>query len=321
MAFPLSDIRLTTRRPRNAEDEDALPLLYPRLIRDNAMLPKLGIAIGYFESMVGKERREFDPELLVQFFADHKLARCIVSSLSRRYRFRPRLVEEIVTATALKRLRKAGLDHPRLLRLDLYDRANTSGGGFLCFENREDVHVAVEKKLSLRRGELERLLHLDADEHAVLERSGESPSPADVVRFYNFDVLDTLLRRAEQVDLALAGLTPADLDGIRAVCDEQGVLLEVKSGTRATLIRLRGRPDSMGIWSRHGRRVSRATVEIVRRHRAAILDAGALVALKHKRACLKLTPDLLEMLELPAELLSLESKVLSAESAVAVSVA
>jgi predicted nuclease of restriction endonuclease-like RecB superfamily len=313
MSFPLQEIRLTTRRPRNAEDEDALPLLYPRLIRDNAMLPKLGIAIGYFESMVGKERREFDPELLVQFFADHKLARCIVSSMARRYRFRPRLVEEVVTATALKRMRSAGLDHPRLLRLDLYDRANSTSGGFLCFENREAVHTTVEQKLRLRRGELERLLHLDADEHAVLERSGNAPEPTDVVRFYNFDVLDTLLRRSEQVDLALGGLSPEALDGIRAVCAENGVHLEVKSGTRATLVRLRGRQDSMGIWSRHGRRVSRAAVEIVRRHRASILDAGALVALKHKRACLKLTPDLLEMLDLPLALR--ESETLVARSA------
>jgi len=303
MAFPLEDIRLTTRRPRSDQDEETLPLVYPRLLRegrDSAVLPKLGIAINYFEGMTGKERREFDPELLVQFFGDHKLARCVVGSLARCYRFRTRLLEEVVTAPELARLRKKGLDHPRLLRLTFYDHANATNNGFLSFESHDEAYATIERRLGLRRGELERVLHLDAHEHALLERlSDVDPNPAEVMRFYNFDVLDTLLRRAEKVDIALSGLTAEELDAVSTLCAGQDVTMEMKSGARASLVRLRGRQDSMGIWSRHGRRVAHCVVEIVRRHRAAILDAGALVSLKHKRARLKLTPDLLEMLDRP----------------------
>jgi hypothetical protein len=83
---------------------------------------------------------EFDPELLVQFFGDHKLARSIVASLARRYRYRTPPLEEVIRPGALLRLRKAGLDEPRLLRLELYDRANADGPGFLATGRHADLH-------------------------------------------------------------------------------------------------------------------------------------------------------------------------------------
>src|SRR5687768_11269928 len=227
MAFPLKDVRLTTRRQSGAA-EDALPILYPRLLRDAALLPKIGITINYFESMLGKPRKDFDPELLAQFFGDHKLARSIVVSLARRYRFHTPPLESVVTPTALLRLRRARLDHPRLLRLELYDRANQDGPGFLSLAEHAPVHERIERRLRLRRGELARLLHLDAGENAILVRTGECPEPRDVMAFYNCDAFDTLLRRAEQVDLALdrvtgdaastGTLTEDDLETIRTIC-------------------------------------------------------------------------------------------------------
>ena len=305
MAFPLKDVRLTTRKQSGAA-EDALPVLYPRLLRDAAFLPKIGITVNYFESLLGKPRRDFDSELLVQFFGDHKLARSIVASLARRYRFHTPTLESVVTPTALLRLRRAGLDQPRLLRLELYERANREASGFLALPEQLPMHEKIERRLRLRRGELDRLLHLDAAENAVLVRVGPSqpPEPREVMDYYNFDALDTLLRRAEQIDLALAGATEHDLDAIRTTCSEEAVALETKTGAHATLVRLRGRQDSMGLWSRHGRRVSRCAVRLTQTYRERILDAGALIALRQKRALLKLTPQVLDALlldETPVE--------------------
>src|ERR671930_762038 len=107
MAFPLSDVRSTTRR-----NPSGGLALYPRLLRDRSVLPKVDITIQYFESMLGRERREFDSEVLVHFFGDHKLARCMVACLARSYRFRSPRLEELVTQTALRRLRRAGIGAP-----------------------------------------------------------------------------------------------------------------------------------------------------------------------------------------------------------------
>ena len=54
-AFSLSDVRVTSRRSRGGD-----PILYPKLLRDSSILPKISIAIDYFESMLGRERRELD---------------------------------------------------------------------------------------------------------------------------------------------------------------------------------------------------------------------------------------------------------------------
>src|SRR5919202_3730494 len=153
MAFPLKDVRLTTRRGANGE-----LALYPRLLRDRSVLPKIDIAVQYFESMLGRERRDFESEVLVHFFGDHKFARCMVACLARGYRFRSRELESVVTATALRRLRRAGLDSPGRLRFALFDEVNDFGHGFLRISDRGTTFERLEARFGLRRGELGGLL-------------------------------------------------------------------------------------------------------------------------------------------------------------------
>ncbi|MGH2350288.1 MAG: hypothetical protein ACRDJN_01575, partial [Chloroflexota bacterium] len=172
MAFSLKDVRFTTRRTAGGDDagESVEKTLHPRLVRDRSMLPKVAIAIQYFESMVGHERQELDTEVLVQFFGDHKLARCMVACLARSYRYRSPRFEDVVTRTALRRLQRAGLDSPKSLRFQLYDHLNGDANGFLRTMEREATYGTMEARYRLRQGDLERLLYLDADEHAVLAR-------------------------------------------------------------------------------------------------------------------------------------------------------
>ena len=75
--MPLSakDVRFTTRR---AQDGD--PQLYPRLLKDRAILTSIDVSLQYFETMVGEQRRALDPEALVHFFGDYKVARGMVAS-------------------------------------------------------------------------------------------------------------------------------------------------------------------------------------------------------------------------------------------------
>jgi hypothetical protein len=107
MALSAKDVRFTTRR---AGDGD--PLLYPRLLKDRAILTSIDVALQYFETMVGEQRRALDPEALVHFFGDYKVARGMVASLGRTYRYRTPTVEEVVTRVAWRRLQRAGLTGP-----------------------------------------------------------------------------------------------------------------------------------------------------------------------------------------------------------------
>src|SRR5918912_2193380 len=101
------DVRFTTRRAG-----EGTVMLYPRLLRDRAILASVDIAIQYFETLLGSERRELDPEALVQFFGDYKVARGVVASLGRVYRYQTPSLDQMVTRTAARRLPRAGVQTP-----------------------------------------------------------------------------------------------------------------------------------------------------------------------------------------------------------------
>ena len=170
MPLSVKDVRFTTRR-----NGDGDPMLYPRLLKDRSILASIDVALQYFETMVGEERRSLDPEALVHFFGDFKVARGMVASIGRTYRYRTPTVEEMVTRTAWRRLQRSGLEGPGALRALLWDAANADRSGFLDGERRLSVVGSLEGKYRLRPGQLNRLIALDAPEHAVLMRLGEPP--------------------------------------------------------------------------------------------------------------------------------------------------
>src|SRR5918912_751157 len=104
MALAVKDVRFTTRRAG-----DDTPLLYPRLLRDRAILASIDVALQYFETLLGSARRELDPEALVHFFGDYKVARGMVASIGRTYRYRTPRLDQLVTRTAARRLQRAGV--------------------------------------------------------------------------------------------------------------------------------------------------------------------------------------------------------------------
>ncbi|HZQ98596.1 MAG TPA: DUF790 family protein [Chloroflexota bacterium] len=285
MALPLNGLRLTCRRV------DGETLVYPRLMRDRSWLPKVGIAIQYFEGMLGRERRELDLETLVHFLGDHRLARCVVGAMGRSYRFRPPLIRDLVSAAALRRMQRQGVDTPMALRLRLYDEANGTLDGFAGRGARAELFGGLERTLRLRSGELEKLLVLDTEEHAQLVRVGERPRAEDVAAHYNVGVLDTLLRHAELVQLRVEAAAELAL-GLDELCRANGV----EGGVNGGLATLVGRQDAMGLWGRHGRRVARTLIQFLGRSRGAVVDGSVFVQLKGRPVRLALTPELLDVL-------------------------
>lgn len=286
MAFPLKILRLTSRRSGGET------LVYPRLFRDRSWLPKIQIAISYFEQMLGRERRELETETLVHFLGDHRLARCVVAAMARSYRFRTPAIDEIVSRAALRRMERLGVDSPMDVRLRLYDLVNREANGFAAADSRLDLFDAFGRDLRLRDGELERLLVLDAEEHAQLIRVGDRPRPEDVAAQYNLAVLDTLLRHAERVELRLAESSRALAAGVRELAELGGVDVALGSGTLTFL----GRQDAMGLWSRHGRRVTRVLLQTLERDRTSVLDGAAWLRLRDRVVRLQLTPELIDVL-------------------------
>jgi predicted nuclease of restriction endonuclease-like RecB superfamily len=288
MAFTRRDLRFTTRRGKD------LPSIHPRLLRDHSMLPRIDIAIQYFESMLGRERRDFEPEVLVHFFGDHKLARCLVACLGRAYRFQAPDPAMIVGPAAIARLRQEGLVLPRDLRLHLFDAVNNDAHGFIWGVERERVLGQVSTRLGLSVANLERLLYLDADEHTLLRRLGAEPRPSDVLAQYNFGVLLALIQHAEWLELTVerSGLTQAE--PTFELCS--GNLVGASIDRDGATLRLEGRQDALGLWSRHGRRLARTLVQLLERARTAMISGTARLVLRGQPIQLRLTPELLDLL-------------------------
>lgn len=284
MPLSIKDLRLTVRR----QGDEAF--VYPRLMRDRAALPKLAIAIEHFEASLGKERREIDAEVLVSFFGDHKLARCVVAALGRTYRFHRRRMAELVTKTAARRLAKAGLLSPVDLRLALFDHVNSASDGFTSDAERPAAYAALEAQIGLKAGDIAKLLYLDADERAVLRRAGERAQSEDAAAQFNLLTLETLLRQAEQITLAVAKPSDALVCGAAALAQQLDVELTLDHGERR--LRLRGQQDALGNWSRHGRRLARLLVALLERDADAFGDGEATLALPGRRATLRLTAEL-----------------------------
>lgn len=256
MAFRAQDLRKTVRRDKEG---DGLRRLYPRLLRDDAIRPKVGIGIRFFETKLGLLRRELDSDALIQLFGDPKVARCLVGCLARWYRYRTRSFADIVGDERAAALAARGLATPRDLRALAYARANEAGG-FVGPADRARFLDSLAPELDLV--EAEQLLWLDAPDQAVLVRVGPVPTADEVLALFNLRTLETLLRVARVARLALRG----DRGLVEAVCARHGV----RATVAGRLVTLHGKQDTLGSWTRHGARLARAAL--------TLLAAGALGA-------------------------------------------
>jgi hypothetical protein len=288
VGLALNDVPLTVRRVAGQMN------VYPRLLRDSSMLPRIALAIDYFESLLGHERQQIEHEMLVELFGDPRLARGITAALGHSYRFRTRRMDEVVGRGGAAHLKRAGLASSPSLRLWLYDRLNDTHAGFLPTTLRPQVWSRLEAQLKLRDGQLEPALYLDRPEHLRLERVGGPPRPADVAARYNFQVLECLLRHAEQVDLVLNHPTAEQGQAIVGWCGADGVHVALDRPTER--VSFLGRQDALGGWGRHGRHLARGVLELLDRAGGLVRESQAQVSTRGRRARLRLTPEVLGIL-------------------------
>ncbi len=246
MPFRLADIKKTVRSRGDGER-----YCHPKLLDPAAMEGQVGLALAYFHARLGRKRRDFEPEMLVRFFGEPKVARGLVACLSATYRWRTLHFAEVLDAPDLARLARHGIHSPTELRLHLFDAVNREGAGFLTGERDASLPLLVPR-LGLSASKLDQLFTLDAEENAVLVRVGEVPEPALVVALYNFQVVHALVRNA--VFLEFPEMSDGAYRALTDACRTYGVSLTEQAGTA----RLHNRADVFGNFSRWGGRVARA---------------------------------------------------------------
>ncbi|HYM29083.1 MAG TPA: DUF790 family protein, partial [Steroidobacteraceae bacterium] len=238
----LSDLRKTTRRaPAGGR------VVHPQFLRDRSLVPRIELATRYMESMVGRPRREWEQEVLVQLFGDHKLARCIGYALSAHYRHRAPTFAETLPAPVVVALAEQGIATAGDLRLRVYRAANAEARGVIAREERAAFLTRVGAPFDLSLEMMERLLALDLPANALLVRIGPPPEPADVIARCNYGIAAALVANATLLRLTLRQ-RPSRPDELLAFAR----VLGERVGIAGADLTLHGQSDAFGSWSRHG---------------------------------------------------------------------
>src|SRR5579871_6372017 len=95
-SFRLADVKKTVRSRSDGER-----YVHPKLLDGPSICTQVDLALAYFQSRLGRARHEFDPEMLVRFFGDPKVARGLVCCLSETFRWRPREFAHVLTPREL----------------------------------------------------------------------------------------------------------------------------------------------------------------------------------------------------------------------------
>jgi hypothetical protein len=246
MPFRIADIRKTVRSRADGER-----YVHPKLLDAAAMEGQVSLALAYFHARLGRKRRDFEPELLVRFFGDPKVARGLVACLSSTYRWRTQSFADVLDARDLARLGLRGIQAPSDLRLHLFDLVNREADGFLAGE-RDAALLSLAKRLGLSAPKLEQLFTLDAEENAILVRVGDVPEPALVAAHYNFQVVHALIRNCVFLEF------PAIADVARRALTDACQAYDVSMTEQDGAMRVHNRADAFGNFARWGQRVARA---------------------------------------------------------------
>jgi predicted nuclease of restriction endonuclease-like RecB superfamily len=181
-------------------------LLTPYFLRqpDDEEIPKR--LIEHLEALIGTSRQDVDLDTPITWVPDTRVARALISTaLSRFYIFEPQKLENLVTSKELTELRRQGIDSLEELRLWYWSIIQKQYGGFIPREKRSAFLDQIEKTLHLKSDKANYLLIAHRDEHMLLKRHGSCPTAEELLRAYNFEVLETLLYNSESVTFLVTG--------------------------------------------------------------------------------------------------------------------
>jgi hypothetical protein len=291
VSFRIADLKKSVRKGREGY------LVTPARLESRQHLFQIEFVLQQFEEHLGRPRRDLDPDMLLDFIGDARLGRGLLATLSQWYRMRARTFPEVLDSSKddgrrYTRLLEHGVGGPVELRAWLYSAANLEGSGYLDPTSEEVYWRNRTQALGLRREALELLSLLDRPEEAVLVRTGPRPHATDVVAAYNARAHSTLLRSAAEVTLLCGGSTAL----IRQAAGLWAEPLGVEWSVDAHTLRLSGQADALGCWTRHGRRVERAALELLALPELGVREVKGRLTLAEKECRFQWKDDTLRLL-------------------------
>jgi predicted nuclease of restriction endonuclease-like RecB superfamily len=228
-ALSVADVRWRARR----DPAGGPPLVRVAFIdgEGNAGTMAAARVLAYIAGLVGRPRRDYDPDAVATLAGERKLGRGLAAACLDFYRWQARRFAEAMPAHVAAALARAGVDTPAALRLRLFDLVNERYAGFVPAARRSAAlaELAVALGLSPEDGTaLDAALTLDAEEEAVLVPAAAPPTLQDVIARYNRSVLAALLRQAERITAVVHEPSGALVRRLYGLCRRLGVYCDVE---------------------------------------------------------------------------------------------
>jgi predicted nuclease of restriction endonuclease-like RecB superfamily len=263
MPLPLADLRRSYYRSRSGAVV-VVPLLLER-----EMLPRVRRVIEYIESLLGRPRSAFDPDVPARLVGDERLGRCLTAAVLAAYEYRGRTLADVLSPERQSALALRRVVSPADLRLALYDYVNERFHGFLPPEQRSTALAEFAAGLGLDPNQLEELLYLDAEEQALLVRAGPPPTAEEVQRRYNRWAVETLLLHASQIEFTFEQPNGLAIKQVYFLAKWHGLICDAfRVGDRVTVL-VQGPFEVFGPRTRHGPALARFALRLLAGPQAA----------------------------------------------------
>jgi predicted nuclease of restriction endonuclease-like RecB superfamily len=257
MPFPLSDLRRLYYRSRMGA------VVVRPLLLEREMLPRVRQVIEYVESLLGRPRSAFDPDVPARLVGDERLGRCITTAVLAAYEYQGRALSDVLPPGQQSALALRGIVSPADLRLALYDYVNERFHGFLPPELRSTALAEFAAGLGLDLDQLEELLYLDAEEQALLVRAGPPPTAEEVQHRYNCWAVETLLLQASQIEFTFEQPSGPAIKQVYFLAKWHGLICDAsRMGDRVTVL-VQGPFEVFGPRTRHGPELARFALRLL----------------------------------------------------------
>lgn len=186
---------------------------------------------GYFASLVGRPRRDYDPTVPDTIAGDRRLGRGLSAVCQAWYRWESPPIAVSAPSHVHQALARGDIETPSALRLRLFDLANERFAGFVPTSRREEALAFLAETLGLSADDaphLARVLLQDAGEEAVLRAIHPRPAVEEVVAAYNRAALAAVLRQSQRVVFTLHAPEGGLLRRLYALCHYLGVYCDVE---------------------------------------------------------------------------------------------
>lgn len=296
MLFSLSNLKR-----RSTRDPDGELAVMPKLLHGRAALREVQQAIDLFDAQVGKPRSEYDTRALEAIMGDYKLGRCIEACLLTRYSFLQPSFDDVLTPEQKAALTDLGITDPSAVRFAIWDEANAIYGGFAPHGKRDELLASLAGRWALPNDPalIDSLANLDSDAVTILTRTGEIPTPADIITQYNRGAVKTLLAHSTRVEVAMSTLPGAALKRVYFIAKRRGVLVDIEQTPGGFTLTLYGPEQAFGTADKYGRRLAEVSLDLVRSllvspdAEGARVEATAHLVMHDRDYRFHITPDIL----------------------------